>query len=224
MRRIHQLARPQNDQAYPNIILASFGAEIPDRTAYLLGKHSLNPAIPMIEVIKALASCGSVVVGIPCNTAHSREIWSVLNEGIEPINPRPKLVNMIHASLQQIRDAQHRRRVGVLATTGSVTCDVFGSYARSLGLEAVYPESEHQQRLHDAIYAPGYGIKSTGEAYACVAIDRCRSVAQSLVPNVDALLIGCTELSLIPRETFDDLAVPVLHSLDVLAEQLLLGL
>ncbi len=224
MRAVHQFAKPANDQAYPNVILASFGAHIPDRTGYLLGEHSHNPAGPIAKVLNALGAAGASVAGIPCNTAHSPEIWSKICSHLDQNGRRPVLINMVASTFDEILRTGNVRRVGILATSGSVKSDVFGIYGRRHGFEVVYPKPAQQATLHAAIYAPEYGIKSTVEHYTNRAIAECAEVGRQLLPQVDCLLIGCTELSLLPKSTFADLGCPAFHSLDALAKQLLKGL
>ncbi|MGI9327970.1 MAG: aspartate/glutamate racemase family protein [Pseudomonadales bacterium] len=224
MRAVHQFAKPANDQAYPNVILASFGAQIPDRTGYLLGEHNQNPAGPIASVLNALGAAGASVVGIPCNTAHSPKIWSKICTHLDENGHRPELVNMVASTFNEVLQVGNVQRVGVLATSGSVNSNVFGIYGRRLGFEVVYPTPSQQATLHDAIYDPEYGIKSTVEQYTDRCIADCAEVGRQLLPDVDCLLIGCTELSLIPKSTFAELSYPAFHSLDALAKQLLKGL
>lgn len=224
MRAVHQFARPANDQAYPNVILASFGAHIPDRTGYLLGEHTHNPAGPIAKVLNALGAAGASVVGIPCNTAHSPQIWSKICTYVDEHGRRPTLINMVTSTFDEILQVGSVKRVGILATSGSVKSDVFGIYGRRLGFEIIYPVPSQQATLHNAIYDPEYGIKSTVEQYTDRSIADCAEVGRQLLPDVDCLLIGCTELSLIPKSTFAELGYPTFHSLDALAKQLLNGL
>ena len=59
----------KRDQEHPEIIVMNIPS-IPDRTAYILGKSSANPIIPMVEYGKQMKNMGASVIATPCITAH----------------------------------------------------------------------------------------------------------------------------------------------------------
>ena len=68
------------DQDYLPTISISTPADIADRTRFLLGQTTKNPAHAIFSNLTELADLGASVVGIPCNTAHAPAIWDVLME------------------------------------------------------------------------------------------------------------------------------------------------
>ena len=71
------------DQDYLPTISISTPAEISDRTRFLLGQTSKNPAHAIFRNLSELAELGATVVGIPCNTAHASAIQEVFLEKLE---------------------------------------------------------------------------------------------------------------------------------------------
>src|SRR5690554_4449756 len=68
------------DQDHIPFVLISFPNEIKDRTEFLLGKVSENPAIPIARQIISIETLGITHVVIACNTAHSPEILNVVED------------------------------------------------------------------------------------------------------------------------------------------------
>ena len=66
------------DQEHLDTVLLSMSSKIEDRTEYLIGKVKINPAYAIAEVLLKLQDVGVTVAGIPCNTAHSSKIFSVI--------------------------------------------------------------------------------------------------------------------------------------------------
>jgi aspartate racemase len=105
------------------------------------------------------------------------------------------------------------QRVGVLATDGALAAGVFQKELQKLDIEYVLPDQEHQSRLMDLIYAElkaGY-MPDYDEFEGIIAKLRQEE-------KVQALVLGCTELSLIKKCYEDKFTIQAVDALEILAE------
>ena len=72
--KILQQTQANNDQDYLPTLLISTPDLIEDRTSFLLGENSRNPAHAISRNLLDLKALGVTVAGIPCNTAHAPAI------------------------------------------------------------------------------------------------------------------------------------------------------
>ena len=54
----------KRDQDHPEIIVLNIPS-IPDRTAYILGRSSENPVVPMVELGQQMKDMGATVIATP---------------------------------------------------------------------------------------------------------------------------------------------------------------
>jgi aspartate racemase len=92
-----------NDQDYIDTVLSSKSSKIRDRTAFLMHEISENPAYNISKIILELEYSGVKVVGIPCNTAHSERIFSVILQELEKHQSQIKMVHMINETIYLLR-------------------------------------------------------------------------------------------------------------------------
>ena len=79
MELLIQMTKAEKDQDHLQMIIYNM-PQIPDRTAYILGKSEENPADEMIRLGKQLAAQGADCIAIPCITAHY--FYEELSRGI----------------------------------------------------------------------------------------------------------------------------------------------
>src|SRR5215213_8942139 len=68
------------DQEHLSAILMSFPGEVEDRTSFLEGNVSINPAYSIANIISRLEIAGANIIGIACNTSHAPRIYNVITE------------------------------------------------------------------------------------------------------------------------------------------------
>ncbi len=182
-------------------MLISSRASTPDRTAFILGNSSLSPLPAMREETERLVRGGAGLIVIPCNTAH------YFYDALAAECPVPML-NIIRETVGFL-NRRGVRRFGLLATEGTVRSRSYHRYTEGTDLECLVPTEREQACMTDIIY----GAVKCGKAPDMAAF---RTVAESLLARgCEALVLGCTELSLLPKDTLSpDLYV---DSLDVLA-------
>ena len=89
--KILQQTRAKIDQDYLPTISISTPADIADRTRFLLGQTTKNPAHAIFRNLTELAELGATVVGIPCNTAHAPAIRDVFHGKAQTIRKPPQV-------------------------------------------------------------------------------------------------------------------------------------
>ena len=153
------------------------------------------PLISTGTVIKSLA-------GTSCNSADAAIARSV----------HIPVLDMIGLSIERLAAAAPRpRRIGLLASPAVRLVGLYQKQIEQAGMVAIFPDPDHESRLLGVIKA----VKS-GQFGAAHEQDY-EAVTQNLLDaGADALLIACTELSVIGPPA--NATCPVVDSLDVLVE------
>ncbi|GMQ81398.1 MAG: aspartate racemase [Rhodothermia bacterium] len=188
-----------NDQDHLPVVLFSMPEHVPNRTDFLLGKITLNPAVELSRQLALMSDLGVTVVGMACNTAHGAPIFDELVKCQKTVAPDIRLLNMIDETLMFIREhCPDVSRVGILATTGTYQFRLYDDRIESAGLIPVLPdESIAEGSLQSAISDPKWGIKSNSSPVTSQA----RSTVLEAIENLrergaQAVILGCTELPL----------------------------
>jgi len=211
------------DQEHLSVILMSFPRHLADRTLFLEGSVDVNPAYNVVEVIRKLENAGAQIVGIACNTCHSPEILDVISSELKKIDSHVKLVEMPFETCRYLRDYYPGiRRVGVMATNGTYKSSLYKDILHDMGYEAVIPDFEFQDEvIHKMIYDRSFGIKSnTGciKPESQVLLRKALSFFKG--QGTEAIIIGCTEISLILTDPAVD-GMVILDSTQILAKALI---
>ena len=208
VQRIYEGSGACCDQSQPRVLLASYPAEIADRTAYLLGRSAINPAHGLQRVLRDLKAGGATLAGIACVTAHAEAIYSQLD-------PEVKLMSLTEEVKRTAADMR-LQRLGVLSTLGTYEARIFQDLFGSGECEPVFPEAAGRERVHEAIY----GLKSSRFEQRHALGEMVRQAAEDLIrQGVEAVLLGCTELPLLlSAESLE--GVPLLDPLKILARAL----
>lgn len=194
------------DQDHVNSIITN-NTRIPDRTAFIMGRSEDNPVPVMIDDMAKLSSIGAEIIIIPCNTAHT------FYDELEMGSPVP-VIHMIRETMKRAAQ-QGAVKVGVLATTGTVTSKVYQQAANEYGLEPVLPSPEIQGKVMSIIYDNVKAGKNANK-------DTWREIVNHMEnQGCDRVVLGCTELSIVKKEM--DLPDFYLDSLIVLAETAILS-
>lgn len=185
---LHTAAK--RDQDHINFLLSS-RADIPDRTAFIVGRSEESPLPALITEANRLTAAGADVIAIPCNSSHYFYDEVVKETGATIIHmPRETASFCRHLGL---------RRVGVLATEGTVYAGIYREALSREGIEYMTCSEQEQQFITDTIYEclkqgrePDYG--------------RFLDIAGGLIKaGCEAVILGCTELSCIEREVVSDI-------------------
>lgn len=185
MEMVIEMTRAETDQEHIEMLIHNCPS-IPDRTSYILKKSREDPGVPMAVIGRKLAEYGADVIAIPCVTANY--FCRKLSDEI----PVP-IINIITETVRYLVQKQIRR-VGLMATDGTVQSGLFQKALDRESIETVLPEESGQQDVMHLIYQ---NVKATRP----VEMDRFQRVSRQLrEKGAQVILLGCTELSMIRRD------------------------
>ena len=184
--------------------------KIPDRTEFILGKGD-DPRPEIIKTCKVLQDAGSSFLVIPCNTAH------VFLKDIQNYIDIP-IIDMTKVLVKKIlEDYPYIRKVGILATTGSIKSGLYQEYFNSVGIETVLLSDKDQEKLvMDAVYGDK-GIKSGNKI---ISKKKLTIAANKLMEQgVDSLILGCTEIPLVLKQK--NFLIKLLDPMEIVAKEVI---
>ncbi len=174
----------------------------PDRTAYILGRSMVSPVGPMIATGRSLAELGADVIAIPCITA--QYFYDELAEAIS----RP-ILHTIRETAEHLRQCGVRA-AGIAATDGTIAARLFQKELDAYGIRSIIPSERAQRHVMELIYDDiKAGIPPDMGKFGDAAEELRRNGAE-------AVILGCTELSLIKRDY--PLGPGYLDAMEVLAK------
>lgn len=185
MQMVVEMTRAETDQEHIEMLIHNCPS-IPDRTSYILGEGRDDPGAPMAAIGRKLAECGADVIAIPCVTANyfCRQLSAEI--------PVP-IINSITETVQYLAEYK-TRRVGLMATDGTVQSALFQKAFAKAGIQVVLPGEKGQKDVMHLIYQ---NIKATRPA----EMGRFEQVSRELRgKGAEIILLGCTELSMIRRD------------------------
>lgn len=203
----------RKDQEHIKLVVEQ-NPQIPDRTANLVDGGT-DPTISLYATCKKLESGGADIIAIPCNTAHAfvERIQAHLSI---------RVVNMLHETVHHLlRRHPDRRKVGLLATSGTLASRVYHDALEAARLELIVPDEDHQRDVMNAIYGER-GVKAGFTSGEC-RDDLQRALEHLVEHGAEALILGCTELPLLisPSRGMDigGRDIVVLDPTDILARR-----
>lgn len=180
---------------------------VPDRTAYILDHSKPSPVPPMIDMAQKLETLGVCAIGTPCVTAHS------FHEELQRSVNVP-FINMVQETAAYLKNAGCKK-AGIMATTGTVHNGLFQRALSEIGLSYALPDDAMQQYVMSLIY----DCVKAGEP---ADMEKFRTVSDALrKEGCDAIILGCTELSIIKRD--NAIGSGYLDALEVLAHAAILA-
>ncbi len=172
------------DQEHVDMILSS-RATIPDRTDYILGISEDNPLPAMLEETKRLTEAGCTTIAMTCNTAH------YFYEALQASTEVP-ILNIGRLAVEEI-ERHGIKKVGLLATTGTVKTGIYQTACEEKVIECISPDENDQKIVMSIIYDQVKAGKK-------VDMTAFKAVSDKLIERgAEILILGCTELSVIRR-------------------------
>ena len=197
--KLLQQTKAKSDQDYLPTLLISTPELIEDRTDFLLGKTTNNPAHAIYSNLRDLEALGATVAGIACNTAHAPKIRNVLLEKLKVSESKLKLLDMISETAEFVRnDCQEVNTMGVLSTIGTWKAGFYPDLLENYGFEVLTLNEQQQQHLHnEALFNPVYGIKVQAHPVSVQARSALLEGVHTLEKQgAQAIILGCTEIPL----------------------------
>lgn len=177
----------KSDQEHIAMVILNH-ASIPDRTAYILDKTKPDPLPVMIRDAKVLEEDNCSYIVIPCNTAHYfyDEIQKSINIPI---------INILEETVKRCEETvPGLKSIGVLATEGTIQSRAYQNIIEKHLLKCILPCDEDQKSLMDIIYNQ---VKA-GKKVDIFEFQRIIGALKN--KGCDAVVLGCTELSIIKKD------------------------
>lgn len=192
----------ERDQDHiPTLILSD--TAMPDRTAAIRSGDTAAIYAQLLADARVLEHWGASAIAIPCNTSHTF-VPRIQGELTVPI------INMVTETAAALK-ALGAKRVGILATDGTVQMGLYQSACEGAGLQAVTPPPDIQKLVMSVIYDEiKKGEKGSREKFA--AIDGALRAM-----GCDRAVLACTELSV--YKDWHGLPDFYLDAMDVLARR-----
>ena len=180
LRLVTEHTRAQSDADHLDIVMTST-ASIHDRSAFLLNRGSPSPLPKIKRDIETLVFGGADIIAVPCNTA------CCFIEEISVFSAVP-IIDIISETVLFAKSAG-AKRLGILATAGTLASGKYQSACRALGIDPVTPSVGDEARLTDLIYR-----RLKAGAFKADEVD---GIIGDMLCRCDFVVVGCTELSLI---------------------------
>lgn len=181
---------------------------IPDRVLSISGEGP-SPVPELVRTARLLEQAGAAFIAMPCNTAHlfHAEIQCAVSVPI---------LDMIEICVADTVSRLPRLRViGVLGSAGTVGKGLYKSAFGRFGIECLMPDERLQETVSEAIRMLKSGEKDISRQMLVEAsTSLCRGGAE-------AILAGCTEISLVLTQECMAIPVPLIDPLDVLAVRII---
>ena len=173
----------RSDQEHIHMLIDN-NVNIPDRTAFLLGKGK-DPTKELIKSATRLEKAGADFLIMPCNTAH--HFYQVIKEKINI-----DFLNMIEETVRFIQlKYPGVKKVGLLSTDGTLKAKIYDSYFNKQNIQVINPRKKIQDSIMDIIY----GIKAGKKE---IQIDAIYNAAEEFkAKGIGVFVLGCTELSIV---------------------------
>jgi aspartate racemase len=187
-RKLVEATPATTDQQHLQVVVWS-DPTVPDRTAALLDDGP-DPTPWLRHGVHVLTWAGADLIAVPCNTAHAFFSPTTGRNGVP-------VVHMIDQAVRAVAElAPPVRRVGLLATTGTVRAGLYQDWLGRAGLAAVLPTDDEQERL----VAPAIRAVMAGHRGAEVAASLESAGASLARRGAQVIVAGCTEIPLVLGE------------------------
>lgn len=210
IRLLNKETHAHNDQEFLDYVVFN-DASVPDRTAYIVGNSDENPFPVLADDIQKATQMGASFIVLTCNTAH------YFYDKFQALTNVP-IMHMPRGAVAEVArryPTARCKRIGFLGTEGSRKAGVYQRAIEEAGYTFVAPDDNLQKRITSLIYDD---VKGTGD----LDFHRYESVLSDMLDpsgacRCDALILGCTELSVL-NEAFPLPQIPLVDAQAVLVK------
>ena len=198
-----KMTAAQKDQEHIHIIIDN-NPNIPDRSRHIT--HGETSPLPLLlESAERLERAGADFIIMPCHTAHLFYDEIAGHLSIPFLHMQEETLEHVKATFPG------SRRFGLLATTGTVKKGMFQSLFKEKG-EVIPPSETYQETVMEALF----GDEGVKRGFKKPPRKLLRQVmAHFQQENVDAILSGCTEISLVLYG--ETLPLPLIDPMQIIA-------
>jgi aspartate racemase len=205
-RLIVKLTKVEKDQDHIPIIVFN-NPKIPDRTAAIV-RGGPSPLPYLVDSAILLEKAGADFILMPCVTAHF-----FYKEIVKHITI--PFLHLLEESIVYVkRKLGHVKRIGLLATDGTVQIGLFQELFNKNGIEIVVPGEKGQNLIMEALYQKE-GIKAGYKERPKKMI--LQVLHQLIRDKVEGVIAGCTEIPLLLSQS--DMDIPFINPLWIIARK-----
>ena len=203
---IVRLTDAEKDQDHIPVIIYN-NPHIPDRTK-AIREDGPSPLKMLTHGAKLLEKSGASFIIMPCVTAHY--LYYEIKKNI-----KIPFLHLIEETFEYIKEnSSNFKRIGLLATDGTLSTDLFHKYCRIYNIDIVLPDKKNQKEFMDTIYGK-QGIKA---GYKIIQKRTMIRIVEDLIEKkAQAIIMGCTEIPLILKD--NDVTIPLIDPLEIIAKK-----
>ncbi|MCP2520410.1 amino acid racemase [Candidatus Aminicenantes bacterium AC-335-B20] len=208
---IVKMTDADKDQEHIPIIIYN-NPKIPHRTCAILGGGP-SPLPFLIKGAKFLEKAGADFIVMPCVTAHYFYSEIIKKIKIPFLHLIEETYNYVKKEFPTIK------RLGLLATSGTIKTNLFQEYFEKGGIEIIIPDEKEQNKVMEAIYCSN-GIKAGYKNG--LPKNLLMEAAENLISKkrCEGIIAGCTEVPLALKR--EDFRVPFINPLEIIARKSIL--
>jgi aspartate racemase len=197
-------ATPANDDADHLHVIVDNNPKVPSRIKALIEGNGADPAPALAGMAQKLEAAGADFLVVPCNTAH--HYLPAIRKAV-----RVPVLDVVDLTIAKLRALEPKpSRIGVLASPAVRMIGLFATRLSASGYEVMFPNEEDEAKLFAIIKSLKAGRAGDIHQRSYDAIAHRLSEQ-----GADALLVACTELSLL---SVPQSHRPVFDTLDLLVE------
>ena len=187
----------------PNIVLENVPVPLHVEQSLIQGKNNEDMLVLLERAIDNLNNNKTDFIVIPCNTVHIF-IDTLRKRSTVPI------VSIIEESSKRCVD-MNLQKVGLLATQKSIESELFNNEFKKVGISILLPTKPNQQEINKSILRIVDGKATKNDKKVLM-----NSISELVSKNADAILLGCTDLSIVISDS--DCSIPVLDTCKILED------
>ena len=182
LQKLVMLTQVKSDQLHIPTVVWSV-PQIPDRSTYIINAGE-NPFPALRKGALSLQSIGASVIAMPCNTAHFWADSITQNTGIPILHIVDAVIDELNAQAVE----KSLMNVGIMATTGTVSSNIYQSKLTTAGWNTIIPTDKDQKSIME-----GINLAKSGQLPAAkkLFLEQIRILRQQ---GANKIVLGCTEL------------------------------
>ncbi|MCX8095672.1 MAG: amino acid racemase [Caldisericia bacterium] len=193
--KIIKNTKANKDQEHIHLIIDNY-PQIPDRTAYLLGKGE-NPLPYILKSAKNLENLGVSAICMPCNTAHY-----FLDEIRK--NLSVPFISIVESVIEEIKENYKEiKNVGLVATKGTIIGKVYENPLKEEGYKVIIRDDLLDDVMNIIYSIKGGKIKENKDSFMKIVEEYIKS-------GSEIIIAGCTEIPLLLQ--FINTKIPIIDS------------
>jgi aspartate racemase len=192
LNRITELSNAKTDQDYIEVILHN-NSKIPDRTAAILG-NSASPVSELSRSVNLLNASDVDLIVIACMTAHYYYPQLTAISKCEIVHP----VSVIVEELSCNREYAHKKKLGLLGSSGLLKSRLVQNYLEPLGYTIITLEADEQERY---FMNPIYKAAKLNQLDDSVRSDFMYQFELLASKGAELILGACSEIPLLISDT-----------------------